>query len=264
MEKILLFTDIHICPPGEDIIGLDPIARFNDVLSHALANHPDANRAVFMGDLTHHGAPEEYEILKTIISDIPIAVTLVPGNHDRRAGYEAVFGKSFHQSAFNGLGHRILCLDTLNEQSANKHSGLIGPRRLDWLQKELTNAQDPIIVLMHHHIAKTGFDGMDDIMLENADQVAKILAQSGKVRHVINGHIHRTIFTSKAGLPVSMIKSPCHQMPLYLGKGSSALSVVEPGAYGILCLYPDQAILHVEDVGLPEFAVQEDGHSQIS
>ena len=48
MQKIIVFTDIHILPEGGTIIGLDPAARFAQGLAHALDRHPDADRIGIM------------------------------------------------------------------------------------------------------------------------------------------------------------------------------------------------------------------------
>jgi len=202
MEKILLFSDLHFTA-GDSIIGLDPLARFNEAAEHALVGHPDASHIIFMGDLTHHGTIEEYAQLKDRFDTLPLPYTTIPGNHD--------------------------------------------------LQTMLDQSDLPVIVIMHHALTRTFFDGMDSIALRNGQALGDIIATSKKVRHIINGHIHRTIFTSHQGIPVAMIKSTCHQMPLVLGKGSSSLSIVEPGAFGVLCLTDDHAVLHVEDVGLPDY-----------
>jgi len=250
MEKIILFTDLHFTA-GETIIDLDPLARFDEAAAHALIDHPDATHIIVMGDLTHHGTVEEYTQLKNRFDTLPLPLTVIPGNHDRRAPFEQVFGMEFKQSQLSTETHTILCLDTLDETAPDEHSGWMDQERLSWVQDKLNQSDLPVIVIMHHALTKTFFDGMDSIALRNGHELGDILAASGKVQHIINGHIHRTIFTSHQGMPVAMIKSTCHQMPLVLGEGSSSLSVVEPGAFGLLCLTDNHAVLHVEDVGLP-------------
>ena len=250
MEKIILFSDLHLTA-GDRIIGLDPVARFDEAATSALADHPDASHIIFMGDLTHHGTVEEYALLKQRFDNLPLPFTAIPGNHDRRAPFEQVFGSEFQQSRLTTQTHSILCLDTLDESAPDTHSGWMDKARLTWVQDMLDQSDLPVIVIMHHALTKTFFDGMDAIALRNGEVLGDILATSGKVRHIINGHIHRTIFTSHQSIPVAMIKSTCHQMPLVIGHGSSSLSIVEPSAYGILCLTDEHAVLHVEDVGLP-------------
>jgi len=252
-------TDVHLTAQGGTIIGMSPAQRLHEALTHAAQRHADATRLVILGDLTHRGDTAQYQALAALLQDAPWPVTLMLGNHDRRAGFEAVFGHTgFQQIAFDAPGHRVLCLDTLDEAAPDTHSGLMCPARLDWLRAELSAATDPVVILMHHHLAKTGFDGMDRIALRNSDQVTDILHNSGKVRQIINGHIHRTIQTHAGPLPVTMIKSTCHQMPLVLGEGSSSLSVNEPGGYGVLLLGPKQCILHHEDFGHPEASIWND------
>jgi len=250
MEKIILFSDLHFTT-GDTIIGLDPLVRFDEATAQALSDHPDASQIIVMGDLTHHGTVEEYVQLKDRFDALPLPLTVIPGNHDRRAPFAQVFGTEFQQSRLITKTHTILCLDTLDERAPDEHSGWMDKARLSWVQDMLDQSKLPVIVIMHHALTKTFFDGMDSIALRNGQALGNILAASGKVRHIINGHIHRTIFTSHQGIPVAMIKSTCHQMPLVLGQGSSSLSVVEPGAFGVLCLTDEHAVLHVEDVGLP-------------
>ena len=91
MAKILLMTDLHMTPEGETIIGLDPLARLQAGLHHAAGVHPDADCLILMGDLTHHGLPEEYARLKEALRNLPWPVTLMLGNHDARPAFRATF-----------------------------------------------------------------------------------------------------------------------------------------------------------------------------
>ena len=79
MRKLIVFTDIHILPEGETIIGLDPFDRFTRGLAHALDRHPDAERVVLCGDLTHNAAPEEYARLRAALGACPLPVSLMLG-----------------------------------------------------------------------------------------------------------------------------------------------------------------------------------------
>ena len=63
--------------------------------------------------------------------------------------------------------------------------------------------------------------------------------------------MHRTMSGHARGVPYTIFKSPCHQMPMLLGDADSSLSVDEPGAYGILLIHGDGITIHTEDVGLP-------------
>ncbi|MBZ0122410.1 MAG: metallophosphoesterase, partial [Roseovarius sp.] len=167
MHKLLVFTDIHITAPGETIIGLDPLTRFSRCLAHALAHHPDAARIVIAGDLTHTGAPAEYSRLHATLADCPIPVAMTLGNHDRRAAFRAAFGDvpvdpaGFVQSAHEAGNHRLILLDTADEEAEIVHSGRLCAARLDWLDDALDAAPDaPAVLFLHHPPIVTGFSGM--------------------------------------------------------------------------------------------------------
>lgn len=260
MHKLLILTDLHITQPGTAIIGLDPEARLRSVLSRALRDHPDAAYLIFLGDLTHHGLPQEYSRLKAIVQDLitprgPRVLATI-GNHDTRAvarshlPWLAQDSNGFAQASLSCGGTRILLLDTVDETGAlRRHAGHLCDTRLDWLRAELVAAPEKrLLVLLHHPPMRTGFAGMDDIRLINGDDLLGILSADGRPAHLVCGHVHRTISGSVGQIGYSVFKSPCHQMPLSLGDSSTGLSVDEPGAYGLILLTPQGPIVHSEDV----------------
>ena len=259
MRKVLVFTDLHLVPEGETIIGLDPMTRFTHGLAHALDRHPDAARIVLCGDLTHNAAPVEYARLRHALDTCPLPVSLMLGNHDRRAPFLAAFPEApqtgpGHIQHHADIGdHRLICLDTLDEDAPDMHSGFLCEARLDWLDNALDASQSGrVIVFCHHPPIETGFGGMDRIGLRNRHELIARLKARGNVVQIVSGHVHRTIQGSAGGIPVSIFKSPCHQMPMALGDQDPSLSIDEPGAYGLLLLGEDGVIVHGEDFTLPE------------
>lgn len=264
-DKALIFTDLHITHEGRTIIGLDPFARFRDALTHALARHPDAQHIVLLGDLVHSGSEAEYDRLMPLLADCPIPVTLTMGNHDARALFAQHFPGSldangFAQSALDLGPMRLLVLDTHDDKgdAPLEHDGWLCDARLAWLDTELARASDDgrdVVVFCHHPPAPVGFWAMDAIGLANADALLSRLHGAPQVKHLICGHVHRTIHASVANpaggsLPMSVLKSTCHQNPMMLGAGTSQDSVDEPGAYGILLALPGTIVLHTEDYAL--------------
>jgi 3',5'-cyclic-AMP phosphodiesterase len=49
MAKLIVFTDSHIVPQGETIIGLNPTARLETGIAHVNRHHADADLVVFTG-----------------------------------------------------------------------------------------------------------------------------------------------------------------------------------------------------------------------
>ncbi len=264
-HKALIFTDPHITRDGETLIGLDPLDRFHDALSHALARHPDAQHLILLGDLVHTGVAAEYDRLMPLLADCPLPITATLGNHDARGLFAQHFPGSmnpdgFAQSALDLGPLRLLILDTHDDkgEAPLEHDGWLCDRRLAWLDAELdraTREDSDVVVFCHHPPAPVGFWAMDAIGLANADALMSRLHANRNVRHLICGHVHRTIHASIAnpnggGLPMSVLKSTCHQNPMMLGAGTSQDSVDEPGAYGILLALPGTTVLHTEDFAL--------------
>lgn len=262
-QKIITFSDLHIVEEGESIIGLDPMERFERGLAHALYVHPDADRVLIVGDLTHHGRIAQYERLKAALADAPIPVHLTLGNHDRRDEFREVFGGTgFAQESVDLHGLRLILLDTLDgpPYPEKHHAGRLCEDRLAWLETELAASEVPAILAFHHPPYDVGFPGMDAIKLMNADDLARVIETSGKVAHLINGHVHRTISGQWRGTPYAMFKSPCHQMPMLMKGTNSSSSTDEPGAYGIICTNGTEIIIHTEDFDIAGTA-RDDGHS---
>lgn len=260
MQKIIVMTDIHLRGVGKKIIGLDPVARFDAALGAALSAHPDAKALILMGDLTHSGRIEEYELMKERIAACPIPVTLMLGNHDERSTFRTVFPDvdvtphGHVQSVIDLPHHRIITLDTHETDADPHHSGWLCDDRLAWLQDALDGAAERMpLVFAHHPPHDIGLPGMDIIKLMNGDALLDILRGTGA--HLFCGHVHRTISGQAKGVPYTMFKSTCHQAPLDLVAEDSTLSIAEPAAYGLLLLSERCVIAHSEDIGLGLTAV---------
>lgn len=257
MQKILIFSDLHICAPGERIIDLDPSARFEMVLEAALADHPDAAAIVLLGDLTHHGHPDEYRELHRIIANVRTPIVPMMGNHDERATFLAQFPDaqrmpSGHlQHHFDIENHRIITLDSLDgpPYRVGHHLGRLCDDRITFLDDALTTRDGRhATVFIHHPPFDTGILGMDMIKLEDGEALLDLLSNHGNL-HVICGHIHRTINGQTKGVPWTVLKSPCHQGLVDLDTPNSHLSTDEAGAYGLVLLTDNGVIIHHQDVG---------------
>ncbi|MDJ0638290.1 MAG: phosphodiesterase [Paracoccaceae bacterium] len=256
MSKLLVMTDLHLTDGSKTIIGLDPFQRLRQGLDHALRNHPDADRLLLLGDLTHFGQTVSYQALRDALNDLPWPISFLLGNHDRRSTFRKVFPETpvdpngFVQSAVDLDDVRLITLDSLDETANPAHSGILCDDRMAWLKAQLSEADRPCLVFVHHPPFESGFVGMDAIRLRNDRAFLDLIAQHN-VSHVFAGHIHRTITAKAAGVPVTVFKSTCHQMPMLLGEAGSTHSVDEPGAYGIVLTNGPDCVVHFEDFGLP-------------
>src|SRR5262249_15033381 len=86
--------------------------------------------------------------------------------------------------------------------------------QLEWLGEDLRQATAPVLVLMHHSASEQDledsfwFKGRAHLALvqERAD-LRRILEESGKVRAVINGHVHRNHLDVIRGIPYVTVQS---------------------------------------------------------
>lgn len=256
MKKLLFVSDLHICAPGETIVGLDPSARLETALRAAMMAHPDAAALILLGDLTHHGHPDEYRELARILAGVTIPIIPMIGNHDRREAFVAQFPAApqtpqGHIQQCRDIGsHRIITLDSLDgpPYSTGHHDGRLCPERIAFLENALATREGRhAIVCLHHPPFKTGIVGMDEIRLRDGADVLNLLAYHGNL-HLICGHQHRTISGNSMGVPWTVLKSPCHQGVLDLVSHNSSLSTNESGSYGLGLLTNEGVIFHNEDV----------------
>jgi predicted phosphodiesterase len=108
-------------------------------------------------------------------------------------------------------GHHIVVLHTLERKDVEVR---IPHAQLEWLKDDLARTKLPVIVLMHHSASEQDledsfwFKGLSHLALvkERAD-LRRILEESGKVRVVFNGHVHRNHLDVIAGIPYVTIQS---------------------------------------------------------
>lgn len=255
--KLIVLTDLHMVPAGERIIGIDPDSRLKAAVRHINATHPDADGVIVTGDLTHHGDVKSYRRVRRRLEKLTPPCHLQIGNHDRRDAFLKVFPETprdrngFVQQAFDAGPYRLVLLDTLAGPPYSGHAGQLCADRLAFFDAQLAAAAGrPVIVFLHHPPHRTGFPGMDLIALMDGEVFYDVAARYGNVRHIVAGHLHRTVSGSYRGVPFSIFKSPVHQQPMDLHAEESSLSVDEPAAYGVILLDPDCVIVHTEDYEL--------------
>ena len=140
--KLVQISDIHISP--NPILGSDPVPKFKACLAHVEKYHADADYVAITGDLTHHGEPVAYKMLKEILDGSPLSPALLVGNHDVRGNFRQTFpdvpvdDNGFIQYRVNLPAGRFLHLDTIEPGT---HAGHYSNERQAWLRRELDNAR---------------------------------------------------------------------------------------------------------------------------
>jgi 3',5'-cyclic AMP phosphodiesterase CpdA len=201
----------------------------------ALRQRPDA--VIATGDLVDLGLPEEYGLLREILSPLAsLPLYLLPGNHDEREALRRAFPDHgylrqwapFVQYAIDDHALRIVALDTL---VPGEGRGELCLSRLSWLDRTLAECARPTVVALHHPPFATGIGHMDRITLSNAPALDAVLRRHSHVERVIAGHLHRSIVCRFGGTIASVCPSPAHLVALDLASDAADHFVLEPPGF---------------------------------
>ena len=145
------------------------------------------------------------------------------GNHDDIDAFSRVFLDRFPQILKKSSMVDINCLDTevglnycidfqmsklivLDSSVKEEAWGKISSDTLDWLEKILSNSvTDTNILALHHPPVRCFSEVMDNIALKNPDELEELLLFYKNVQLIVCGHVHRSIFTSFAGIPLLFV-----------------------------------------------------------
>lgn len=264
--KFIHLTDTHVIGGGRTLYGADPARRLQLAVQSINSEHGDAAFAIVTGDMTHWGDADAYAVFSEQIGHLKMPVHLMVGNHDDSTAFANVFPdtcrdpQSFVQYAFDTPFGRAICLDTKREGS---HAGGYCERRLDWLQGQLTQTKDRILLFMHHPPFKVGIVAMDEIMMLDAEAFHDVIApHKERIRHLFVGHVHRAIFGNWRGISYSCMRGLNHQVALNLKseQGDIEGDLANP-AYGVVLLDDDCVTVHMHDFldSSPRFSLNAPG-----
>lgn len=250
--KIIQLTDTHLVPPGNELHGLDPQSRLEACIADICEHHSDAALCIHTGDLAHKGEVAAYKLLREILSELPMPVHYMVGNHDDRNNLREVFPEvtcdedGFIQSVMDVPVGRLILIDTLEDKE--KH-GSFCVQRAAWLNAQLHASRDqPVYIFMHHPPFRIGIPSTDRIRLTTgADLLAETIAPFSNIRHIFLGHTHRPVAGSWRNIPISMFRGTNHQVAFDLVQDLPMPRSHEPPAYGVIFINADSVIVHYHD-----------------
>ena len=233
---IAQLTDLHIRPVG---MAADRVSETNMLTDRAfravMALDPRPDVVLITGDLTECGRADEYAVFKKLVAHhMRVPVFFIPGNHDRRDVLieqvpETRHNEGFVQFAVDDFPVRFVMLDTVVPGAGH---GELCTRRLDWLDRTLSERPDrPTLIGMHHPPFTTGIAHMDRIDLQNRSAFHEILARHRQVSLILCGHVHRPIIATVGSALVCCGPSVAHQVELNLHPEGPSQFRLEPPAY---------------------------------
>ncbi|MGH6610194.1 MAG: phosphodiesterase [Burkholderiaceae bacterium] len=213
----------------------------------ALPRRPDV--VIATGDLTDSGTVEEYELLAELLAPLAMPLYLVVGNHDDSHALRTIFGRHTYLAGADGFVQytvddfevRLIVLDTTIPGAPG---GALCERRLQWLDRTLSESDRPTIIAQHHPPFSTGITLMDEISLAEPDAEAAVVERHPHVQRIICGHLHRSIQARFAGTVASVCPSTAHQLALDLVPGADIRFTFEPSAFQLHLWNGRQVVTH--------------------
>jgi len=249
--KIIQFSDIHMVLRGQKLFGLSPAARLDACIADINARQTDADFCIITGDLANAGQPEAYEILRDCLEKLQSPYYLAIGNHDNRKHFGQVFPEvekdenGFVQYVIDFPDVRFFVLDTVEEGA---HWGSYCAPRAGWLDEQLAASKDkPVYIFMHHPPFEIGMPSLDKLRIRDAHLFSEVVSRYNNIRHIFHGHVHRPVFGSWSGIPVSAVRGTNHQVQFDLETVAPIPLSHEPPAYAMILLRRDQTIVHYHD-----------------
>lgn len=235
--RVLHLTDPHLfADPEGELRGTVTLSSLRDVLQHHAASGWQADIVAVTGDLIQDDSAAAYEHFKELLGELALPVHCVPGNHDVRALMRAALSEApFHYCQSTTIGRWLIV--GIDSCLAELAGGAVTDEELERLDDTIDRSDaDHVMVCLHHPPVPMGSRWLDTVGLENGDAFLARLADSGRVRLAVFGHVHQAYDREHDGIHIIATPSTCRQfMP---GSDDFALDD-RPPAYRRLTLHPD-------------------------
>jgi 3',5'-cyclic-AMP phosphodiesterase len=150
------------------------------------------------GDLTHLSRPAEFDTLQQVLSELPVPVFYVPGEHDVLEddgnSYLERFGKGTQGAGWHSFDHGgvhfVGLVNVVNLQAGGL--GTLGKEQLEWLEKDVKRLGSSTPIVVFAHIPLWSVYPEWGWGTEDSAQALSYLKRFGSVS-VLNGHIHQVM-----------------------------------------------------------------------
>jgi 3',5'-cyclic AMP phosphodiesterase CpdA len=219
-------TDLHFGPEARFAGKLRKMSHLAPDLARSFVRRmneevrPDL--VVNLGDDVEDESREvdlaRYAECMDILRGLSAPVVHVAGNHDlvhlNRDDLARLWGQPHPAPLYRSLdarGWHLVVLHTIERKDVEIR---IPEAQLEWLRADLASTRLPTVVLMHHPASEQSLD--DSRWFANAPHIAlvkeraalrAILEESGRVRLVLNGHVHRNHLDVIRGIPYVTVQS---------------------------------------------------------
>jgi plastocyanin len=150
------------------------------------------------GDLTHLSRPAEFDMLQQVLSELPMPVFYVPGEHDvledEGKSYLQRFGRGTQGAgwySFDRQGvHFIGLVNVVNLRAGGL--GSLGTPQLEWLERDVERLSSSTPIVVFAHIPLWSVYPEWGWGTEDSARALSYLKRFGSVS-VLNGHVHQVM-----------------------------------------------------------------------
>jgi 3',5'-cyclic AMP phosphodiesterase CpdA len=219
--RFALIGDIHVGPEAHwkgilRKMNKDVIRYVQESLEEIIKAGPSF--VVQMGDLIEDSGHKEDKINYArgvdMLKELDCPVHHILGNHDQynlsQAEIKEMAGVDNWYYSIDDKYHFVFLCSAFG----NKVAGKINQEQIEWLKKDLAATDKKTVVFVHHALDNqdlTGnpwFEGNEgDCLIENRQEVRKVLEESGKVLAVIQGHLHWNRMNVHNSIPYFTVQS---------------------------------------------------------
>jgi len=218
--RIGLVTDIHHGPDVDVRVGSAALRLLRQFVARMREEfHPDL--VVDLGDRINDidGAADRRRLaeVREVLEQAGAPVLYAFGNHDlinvSAADARAILGKRADHESLDVHDHHVVVLNT-QDPTIEGIGGTLSDAQLDWLERDLAATSLPVLVFSHHPLDEQDptrhwyfKDHPDHALARNRTRARRILAASGRVRAVVNGHMHLNSVEVIDGIPYVTVMS---------------------------------------------------------
>jgi Icc protein len=211
--RLVQISDLHIREQAGDILasGLVTDHSLTQVLADILSREGPDRLVLVTGDLVQEPVRAAYSRLREILLSFPFRYLCLPGNHDDpELMRSALSGPPFSTCASVDLGvWEILALDSTVPGAAH---GRLGAGEMEKLRRQLSApGGNPVLLGMHHHPVAVKSPWLDRMALADRHELFGTVAETGRVRAMLFGHVHQKVDTTHWGVRMLGTPSTCVQ-----------------------------------------------------
>lgn len=212
--RFLQVSDTHFFSgKNGELLGVPTQKSFNaviDIATEFVQQNP-IDFIIHTGDLSQDNSRASYEMLAARLREFNVPVYVVPGNHDDIALMNSVLPhEGISDRKVIHLKDWVIIL--LNSQKPLSVEGYLDADQFKLLERTLQSYPDKhAIIAFHHQPIPVGAEWLDNLSLQNADELWRIIKSYPKVHTILFGHVHQVFEKVVHGVRCYSAPSTCFQ-----------------------------------------------------